>query len=67
MNLILSTTFQSLPPAIQQPLLKQSISFYYPDQEEMILSDREMRKRVEETLRKVERLKSGEGTESINT
>ena len=43
MNQILSTTFLSLSPDQQHALMERSVLFYYPEWEDMIMSDAEWR------------------------
>ena len=50
MNLILSETFLSLPREKQQALAETNIAFYYPNQQEMIMADKELRKNAADTL-----------------
>jgi len=59
MNLILSTTFLSLTHAQREALIddEDGITFYYPDQEERIMSDEDWRQDVAQTLVKVEKIK----------
>ena len=60
MSLILSETFLSLTPDQQEALIdeKGHIMFYYPEQEQIIMSDDKLRNDMAETLKKVEELKN---------
>lgn len=54
MNLILSETFLSLPREKQRALAETSIVFYYPEDQEMIMADKDLRKNVADTLAKLD-------------
>lgn len=59
MNLILGETFLSLSAKQKDAIIDEEghIAFYYPEQEQIIMADDELRNDVTETLKKAEKLK----------